>query len=245
MNTSINDGTIAYQCDGEQRVLTFPDTGNARFHYKKIIEGGDYRLINTQNYKPECFVDIGANVGATSIFFAQHFPDTRFLCYEPSPTNFGYLEVNTHHIRNLERFSFGLNDEAGIHKLYSGRRQCLQYSLKADAEVTDSWQAVEIRNAYAELERKVQNSSILKVDTEGCELSILNNLAPMLSRFDVIYLEYHSESDRITIDSMLRENYVLWLADATLVHRGLVSYISRRLFEAEPGIGALEISGTV
>ncbi len=239
----ITDGELEYDYGEEIRVLTFPDSGNARHHFKKILRGRDYRLLRTKHYEPEFFIDIGANVGATSIYFSQHFPKTRFLCYEPSPTTFGYLKANTARIHNLECFNFGLNDKDETLKLYTGRAQCLQNSLHADAEVGDAWQAVEIRCALNELRKQVTKSSILKIDTEGCELGILRNIQPILPLFDAIYLEFHSEDDRIAIDTMLRENYALWLADVNWVHRGLLGYVSKDLAEKEPRLKAVEISG--
>jgi hypothetical protein len=68
--------------------------------------------------------------------------------------------------------------------------------------------------------------SILKLDTEGCEVPILTALQNYLPQTEVIYLEYHSEFDRRRIDSMLDRTHVLFHAAVFEPHRGTIGYIA-------------------
>jgi hypothetical protein len=73
----------------------------------------------------------------------------------------------------------------------------------------------------------VQRISLLKIDTEGAEVAILQDIREFLDRIDVIQLEYHSERDRREIDQMLAEQFELLTAQAEVVHRGTVTYVSK------------------
>ena len=45
------------------------------------------------------------------------------------------------------------------------------------------------------------HQTIIKIDTEGCELEILDSIKTFFNQLQVIYLEFHSEKDRIRIYS--------------------------------------------
>ena len=48
---------------------------------------------------------------------------------------------------------------------------------------------------------------ILKIDTEGCEINILQSIKAFLKKISVIYLEYHSEQQGIIIKNLLSKTH--------------------------------------
>jgi hypothetical protein len=78
-------------------------------------------------------------------------------------------------------------------------------------------------------EQKLDRISVLKIDTEGAEMAILEDLRPRLANIDAIYVEYHSEDDRRAIDAMLGERFVLYHGVADHPHRGTFCYASKFL----------------
>ena len=71
---------------------------------------------------------------------------------------------------------------------------------------------------------------IIKIDTEGCELPILSSMSESVRAAKVVYLEYHSEEDRIAIDEMLRPTHILYAGSVTFPHRGEFVYVRNDAF---------------
>jgi hypothetical protein len=64
------------------------------------------------------------------------------------------------------------------------------------------------------------------MDAEGGEVKILSEILKYArNEITMIYLEYHSEADRLTIDQIMKEKYNLAYAQATGQHRGTNLYI--------------------
>jgi FkbM family methyltransferase len=220
----------------------FPESGNARDHMMAIFGGREYPLLEIPDFVPHNIVDIGANVGATVVYFASNYPDASVFCYEPSPANFDFLVKNVAGFSNVFPFNYGLFDRDLKVPLYQGSSQCLQHSIYRSVETGNGYEVAELRPASNELIARDITPSILKIDTEGCELPILKDIADCLPRVDVIYIEYHSERDRLAIDRLLEQHFSLAHANATLIHRGSNVYISNRLLELHPWLGEWEIS---
>ena len=209
-------------------------------HIRSILSGQSYPLF-TPDFKPKQIIDIGANVGATALYFAKHYPNAQVYCYEPNASNFHFLEINTSEIKNIMRINLGLSDRNERRKLYIGRNQCLQHSVYPSIEVSDAFEYIELKSASEEISKYLANPCILKIDTEGCEVQILRDIGNLLHHISLIYLEYHSEDDRLEIDQLLKTNFKLLRADIHIVHRGNLMYISNILLTQYPQLDILEV----
>jgi len=221
--------------------ITFPDSGNIEIHIRNILSGKNYPLFLAPNFAPKQIIDIGANVGATALFFVTHYPNAQVYCYEPCISNFQFLEMNTSKIKSLMRINLGLSDRNERQKLYLGRNQCLQHSVYPSIEVTDEFEYIEMRPASEQISKHFAVPCIIKIDTEGCEVPILKDIGNLLHHVSLLYLEYHSEDDRLEIDQLLKTNFKLLSADTQTVHRGNLMYISNTLIDRYPQLSILEI----
>ena len=223
--------------------ILFPDINNTRQHVTRILKGVDYRILSINGYDVESIVDVGANIGAFTIYMMIQFPKANCFCFEPSPGAFAYLEQNINTFKQAKAFPFGLYDSDAEMTLYDGAAQGLQNSLFCSAETASIGTKVELRNASQALdEYGPDNISILKVDTEGAEVPIFSTLASRLRTIDQIYVEYHSEKDRRAIDSILADTHVLAGAVSGAVHRGTNHYINTDLVERFPELSSLQIN---
>ena len=236
-----NIGTLSLKLGREPIEFRFPDTGNAAVLIKKIFSGQEYPLLKCPAFRPHTIVDIGANVGASAVYFAASYPDAKIYCYEPSPSNFRFLYDNVSPIRNILKFQYGLYDRDLKTQLYLGAAQCLQNSIYESIETRKEQETIELRKASTVFSENHISPSILKVDTEGCEVPILRDLALWLPQMDLIYLEYHSERDRLEIDRLLTPYFHLWHSTAILIHRGSLAYVSNKLINRYPELGKREI----
>lgn len=221
--------------------LLFEDKSNAREHIEKILNGEVYKLPMAVNFTASTVIDIGANVGAASFFFLKHFPDANYYCYEPDGDNFSYLTKNLASYKNINLFNYGLYDKDCKKTLYKGNLQSLQNSIHKSLEVSDSGDEIELKEASSELTEVVDKYTIIKIDTEGCELNILQSISSLIKKVKIIYLEFHSEEDRVEIDKLLLPTHALWGCSMKYAHRGDVCYVNRELFETNADIQGWKI----
>jgi FkbM family methyltransferase len=200
--------------------------------YKPIDFLRDVRLI----------VDIGANIGAASVYLHTQYPEARIVAVEPSPAAFALLAENASPFPQIEPRRTALYDKKVRMPLHSGHTDTTTNSFGASAMAGKSGEALELEDAAEFFMREgLEAADIVKIDTEGCEWPILNSLRPFLNRFRVIYLEYHSETDRRRIDALLDETHLLHGGTAHHPHRGEFCYLARAALPAEHLHARLEI----
>lgn len=203
-----------------------------------VFKGNDYPLPKLQNYTAKTIIDIGANIGTTAIYFLSYFPHSKVYCYEPSLRNFRYLKENTKYFDNIESFPYGLFNKSSNVQLYYGKSQSAQDSIIPSAETVEGGEVVQLLNVAEEVEKKgFTDISIIKIDTEGCELPILTEFLKLKDlNIDILYIEYHSEDDRLTIDHLLSERFLLFYSKTNSIHRGNNGYLSKSLCQKHPDV---------
>lgn len=234
-------GHLVLTIDGTPHDIRFPDQGNLESIVLKVLGGQEYPTLRLPGWEPETIIDVGANVGATALFFSLAYPQARIRCWEPSPSTAEYLKANTAWLPNVEVETIGLFDSEEELRLYMGTVQCAQASVARSVEtredVYETIRLVPARRAIGTIE----GPAILKIDTEGCEVQVLRNLGDSIDAFDVVYLEYHSERDRRALDALLGERFSLWKSNAHAVHRGTAAYLHQRVLNTWPQLAVLEI----
>src|SRR5438477_2764910 len=58
--------------------------------------------------KPKVILDIGCNIGASTIYFHEQFPDAQIFGFEPHPDTFCVLEKNVADLPGVRVFNNGL-----------------------------------------------------------------------------------------------------------------------------------------
>ncbi|MDK9717041.1 MAG: FkbM family methyltransferase [Trichlorobacter sp.] len=196
---------------------------------RQILDGKVYQLLEGIG-EINVIVDIGANIGAASVYLKDAYPDAALYAFEPSKASFELLQRNLSALSNIHLYNFGLHELDATTRLYRGKLDGISDSVIPGLEVTDEYFEVELKSAAGELRRlHLQDIDILKIDTEGCEVPVLRTMVKWLAGIKVIYLEYHSELDRQLIDLILRRTHVLYASRATNPHRGELTYISSTL----------------
>jgi len=176
-------------------------------------------------------IDVGANMGASAALFLSRYPEAKVICFEPHSGNFhDYLKRNLAGLPNVDCFNVGLFEKEDELILYDGATQCLQSSIFRSAEVKDTGERITLKDAFTEIQPRIDSNTLLKIDTEGCELPILKRIELLLTDIKVIYLEFHSEADRREIDELLSKTHGLWSGNVCSPHRGDLCYLHRDLW---------------
>ena len=235
-------GTLKLNIGNRVIDFSFPDSGNMRALVQAIFSGREYPLLRLAGYQPSVIVDVGANIGASAVFFHLAYPEARVYCYEPSAANVAFLQRNTQFTDRIRTFAFGLLDRQAELKLFAGKMHGMQSSLLKSVETAESFEMAQMRPAGREFdERGLSAISILKLDTEGSEVPILRDLGKRLSAIDFLYVEYHSDDDRRTIDRLLEADFIMAGAHSLATHRGTSIYVSRRIMQRFPALDANRI----
>jgi len=151
-----------------------------------IFGSEDYKILKPEN---EIVVDIGANIGDSSIYFALNRAK-HVIALEPYPSTFN-LAVQNIKVNNL-------NDKITI--LNSGYGKASEI-VKVDEKMRDTGTAILVSSNEGKevklysLEMLINEfgiqEALLKMDCEGCEYSILNEDDIVLKKFKRIVLEFH------------------------------------------------------
>lgn len=246
MNPASNPGrivTVTIRTPRGEVPLSIYDTPLSRTILKDIIEGRTYPVIPFLK-NVQTVVDVGANVGMASLFFALTYPAARLLAYEPCPDTYGLLCRNLAPFSQVRTFDVGLLDRDCTMPLFLSRVDPVTNSVGSSNFNTGQTVEVALRDARQALaEEHIDAIDVLKIDTEGCEVPILQALADLVPRIQVLYVEFHDEDDRLDMDAMLRDTHILYHARLHQPHRGELCYVAYTSFPAREALNQLRSGG--
>lgn len=236
------DKTLSFSIEGRSGSLTIPDLPEYDFVVHAIFGLGEYpefRFIAPETITT--VVDIGAHVGAFSLWARLLYPRAEIYAFEPCKKQFKYLAQNsTSAVTRV--FPFGVGGETEIKKIYTGEYDGCEDSVYSSGRTRGSGEDVLILAADDAISQiGIKNASILKIDTEGSEVPILSKWLKKQKPM-IIYIEWHSEEDRIQIDQMLYSDYVLISSSAQEPHRGTGAYVLKKIADSIPNFHEKRIS---
>lgn len=143
-------------------------------------------------------VDVGANHGQFTLLAAEIFPRARILAFEPLRAPVKRFRAALGDEPRVEIHRFGLGSRAQrLEVNVTARDDCsslrgitsAQLDLSAESRVVDSeWVDVLPLPHFLEPDDIVR-PALLKIDVQGYEREVLEGAAPLLRRFDVVYVE--------------------------------------------------------
>jgi FkbM family methyltransferase len=206
---------------------------NEVFRINEIFQEHTYSImkLNNQN-KPLNIIDVGANIGLFAIYMKCLNPENVIHCFEPSPSTFRLLKKNVGNIKGINIYPYGLFNSEGVATMYLNNDNTGENSIKATSSESQDIKemiTIPLKETNSEFDKlNITALNVLKIDTEGCEADILENIKHRLDAIDYILLEYHSEKDRRTIDNILKGFHVV-SSKATSYDVGQVKYLNSRL----------------
>lgn len=182
-------------------------------------------------------LDIGANIGASAVWFSLLYPEATIHAFEPGSEPWALFERNTADRPNVVGHHHGLFDRDLVVPLYRGVDDPMTASVSKGSETTEVADSIELRSLPEWMAANdVTEIDILKVDTEGCELPILRSIEALLPSVRVIYLEYHSEDDRKELDRVLGDTHIVVAGHVLQIHRGELTYVARDAFPSHEAL---------
>jgi FkbM family methyltransferase len=167
--------------------LKIPDAPSFLFSYKEIFNEDVY-YFSTPNHKPY-ILDAGANIGLSAIYFKKLHPLSEVVAFEADPKIFEFI---THNLNNN-----GFDDVKVINKaLYSKNDSFINFS-------SEGADAGSLTSSHSDLNLiKVETTKLsdyickpvdfLKIDIEGAETIVIEEIKEKLHLVNKIFIEYHS-----------------------------------------------------
>lgn len=182
-------------------------------------------------------IDIGLNIGVSSIFFAAKANVKKVMGFEPLSRNFimakKNIELNIPEVKNkIEIYNFGLSN-SNVNKRFSYSKKfpttfsiCGIESESLEDELVDIRSAEEVLKPI--LDQYANNRIVVKLDCEGAEYEIFESLdkAGMLNRIDMFMIEYHLYDNPI-LEQYLNKNGFWYVKMNTTSYIGFIYAFNR------------------
>jgi FkbM family methyltransferase len=161
-------------------------------------------------------LDLGANVGAFSVWATKRWPHSHVEAYEPHPETFAYLTANAaafgaiacHHAA----VAAGAGDRATLWGRCAGDGEAglVQHARSTfhDLSVGTCYEVPLVHPA------DLPAGDIVKIDVEGAEADILEHMD--VSGASLILLEYQTRENRDRIKALLRDSFTVVFEDEVL-----------------------------
>lgn len=240
-SSTTSTATIVAKMGQDEFSIRCFDTQASKSILTQILEGKTYPRVDFVG-KIGTVLDVGANIGAFAIFSSLTYPGAQIHALEPAAEPFRLLEENARQFPNINVYNTGLFSSDCTMPLFKGKVDSVTASVGRSGHNSTLSEEVALRAADRWMrECGLDSPDILKIDTEGCEVGILESLKDWLPRVKVLYLEYHSEVDRLAIDGLLHDTHVLFSGTVLAPHRGEFTYIARNAFPTDDARDKLEI----
>jgi FkbM family methyltransferase len=183
--------TLGYKfikIDFYKNLVHLTQVSDLDFHYiLKNIIGKDKKI---------CCLDIGANIGQTSKKISNYFPNSTIYCFEPIKNTYQQLVENTNEYSNINANNFAIgadSEEVEIFHREHSEWNSLVDDLNKTAKLAGATSEIIKVNTIDNFvkENRLQKIDILKSDTEGFEIEVLEGAKNCLSQqlIDFLYIE--------------------------------------------------------
>lgn len=170
----------------------------------------DESVLNTliQHLKPgEVFWDVGANVGLHTFTVKKLLPTVQCLAFEPFYKNFERLCVNQslNPELKIEKYNMALASKTAIETQYTSDNNAGRTSLQPlpDARSTEIY--INTIRGDDLIDLGLPKPHVMKLDTEGTELKILQGCSRLLTSSNLRLIIYETFSQQKEIDQYLTE----------------------------------------
>lgn len=139
---------------------------------------------------PGVIVDLGANIGLSSRFFASAYPNAHIIAVEPDPGNFNLLEMNTNGFSRIQRLLAGVWPIDGYVNVEVNGLGNSGFRTRMADNGTGRTEAISIPTLMTRY--AVDRISLLKVDIEGAEMDLFTGGdLSWIDKVDKIAIEIH------------------------------------------------------
>ncbi len=146
--------------------------------YLRIVESGKTPLI----------IDCGSNVGVSTLFFGERYPQAMVVAIEPDQDNLSIAYRNCSNLTNVKFIHGAVGAVGGTVKVSNPQDDPWAYQVERieNIEGINLFTIDEILNSHSELV-----PYLIKIDIEGFENDLFSANTDWINRFYVLIIELH------------------------------------------------------
>jgi FkbM family methyltransferase len=160
--------------------------------YNQIFINSEYDVDLAKT--PRIIIDAGANIGCTSLYFACKYPQAKILAIEPELTNYSLLCKNIQTYPNIVAIRAALwksNSEIDITDPGDGHWGFRTYAQteRHHNSILDRVPGITVDQLL--IDYMLEHIDILKVDIEGAEKEVFEDVNKWIEKVGVVMIELH------------------------------------------------------
>ena len=181
--TTIENFTVFYQNPEELQALT-----------KEIFTDEEYRVELKKSHP--LIIDCGSHIGLSLLYFKKVYPQAKIISFEPDPVNFEILQQNiaANKLTGVSSVNVALAAQNGTVILYSSDKQTSENDWSWGNTTVPAFKSGNVQKTVQGVKLSSylnDRVDLIKMDIEGAELEVLQEIEPQLNRVNQIILEYH------------------------------------------------------
>lgn len=143
------------------------------------------------DFDPKVIVDLGANCGLASIYFANKYPHSKIIAVEPETENYVMLKKNTEKYEQIITYNKGIWNKTCNLIIQDNGNGCWGFSvIESSEQSSNTVSAITLSQIINE--NHLESIDILKVDIEGAEVELFSTcFEDWLDKVRVIIIELH------------------------------------------------------
>jgi len=176
------------------------EVGSDGLTFHEVLKDQVYREVVSRVRKCESVIDLGANIGLSSLYFAARYPSSRIFAVEPDPRTYELLEQNVAELKQEGRCQTLRAAVWGTQKklVMQQPRGEDHFSAFTTREATDTQSSEETVTGVSILdiikESGFETVDVLKIDIEGAETELFRGQSDWLRSVRAIAIEFHGTS---------------------------------------------------
>jgi FkbM family methyltransferase len=192
--------------------FTIRESDTDLFTFREIFFDQVYSDLMPHLPKCETIIDLGANIGLATVYFASKFPGASILSIEPEAANCALLAKNVEpfsrqgRCRTLQAAIWSHDGPLRIHSIAENSFNTFQ--VRPSENTPDAIQGLGMSSI---LERSgFDKVDLLKVDVEGAEVQLFQGDLSWLPRVRVLAIEFHGDSRKASgFDTLMQGRRVI------------------------------------
>jgi FkbM family methyltransferase len=158
--------------------------------YEDIVLRGHYAL--PLPFVPETIVDLGANIGMASVYYANQFPKARIIAVEAEASNFGILQRNVTNYPTILPIHAAIWNKDG--QIGLGTPRGTDGAIDKIVFAVREHEGTPVRAIAMQTlmnEAQISSIDILKVDIEGAEKEVFETAPDWIQNVRCLAIELH------------------------------------------------------
>ncbi|WP_221567445.1 FkbM family methyltransferase [Alkalihalobacillus sp. TS-13] len=180
----------AIKAPGLDEMMYFRKDSTDFSTFKYVFHDQEYRLPKL-TFDPRWIIDGGANVGYSSVFFAEQFPQAKVVAVESDPSNIEVMEKNIASYHQIEALHSGLwNKNTYLRVKDVGLGEWGMMVEETEQNDPGSFKAVTIDSILSDY--GIDEIDILKLNVEGAEKELFSKgYENWLEKVKILIIELH------------------------------------------------------